>query len=513
MSKSDFVSRPKPMHFIIASLVALVLSTFAAVAAPAVSSAAQSGDTVTFTPSSLDSNSLSPVFAEQGSWQISWTYDCSQFGMAGNFIADVFAPDANGNSTPIAIGPNEIGNQGSGEDYYFAPGSFKLGVISECTWSVTVSPYSGAPGPATETFSSSQYTDSGSTSSFTETGPWSMQWSYSCPSGVPQDIFIGSIVRSGDISPYYPGPSDPNASGSGTENYQDAGQFNVEIDSDCTWSVTVSPIPPATPTPTPQASSAGYWMLDAAGNVYPFGSAPNLGSATSLGSASAMAATPDGKGYWVTSPGGSVKAFGDAPQLSVSATPSSPVVSIVSTHSGNGFWMVTNLGQVITAGDAQNFGSPQASGIALAKGIVNMVATPDGGGYWLLGGDGGVFSYGDAKFFGSTGAIHLAAPATAMFPTATGNGYWFVATDGGIFAYGDAQYYGSSGDVNPLLPAGGSNSFIPAKPINGMVASADGKGYWMVASDGGVFAFGDAGFVGSLGASPPANPIVGFSPA
>ena len=30
----------------------------------------------------------------------------------------------------------------------------------------------------------------------------------------------------------------------------------------------------------------------------------------------------------------------------------------------------------------------------------------------------------------------------------------------------------------------------------GMAATADGHGYWMVASDGGVFNFGDAPFLG-----------------
>jgi hypothetical protein len=30
-----------------------------------------------------------------------------------------------------------------------------------------------------------------------------------------------------------------------------------------------------------------------------------------------------------------------------------------------------------------------------------------------------------------------------------------------------------------------------------MAASADGQGYWMVSGDGGVFAFGDAPFLGS----------------
>ena len=33
-----------------------------------------------------------------------------------------------------------------------------------------------------------------------------------------------------------------------------------------------------------------------------------------------------------------------------------------------------------------------------------------------------------------------------------------------------------------------------------MAATPDGKGYWLVASDGGIFNYGDAGFYGSTGA-------------
>ena len=39
------------------------------------------------------------------------------------------------------------------------------------------------------------------------------------------------------------------------------------------------------------------------------------------------------------------------------------------------------------------------------------------------------------------------------------------------------------------------------KPIVGIAATPDGGGYWLVASDGGIFSFGDATFYGSAGRS------------
>ncbi|HVC22872.1 MAG TPA: hypothetical protein VNH82_05540 [Candidatus Dormibacteraeota bacterium] len=41
--------------------------------------------------------------------------------------------------------------------------------------------------------------------------------------------------------------------------------------------------------------------------------------------------------------------------------------------------------------------------------------------------------------------------------------------------------------------------------------SADGAGYWLVASDGGIFSYGDAPFLGSAGAIRLAQPIVGMA--
>ena len=48
------------------------------------------------------------------------------------------------------------------------------------------------------------------------------------------------------------------------------------------------------------------------------------------------------------------------------------------------------------------------------------------------------------KFYGSTGSIKLNKPIVGIVGTNTGKGYWFVASDGGIFSYGDAVFFGSA---------------------------------------------------------------------
>ena len=45
-----------------------------------------------------------------------------------------------------------------------------------------------------------------------------------------------------------------------------------------------------------------------------------------------------------------------------------------------------------------------------------------------------------------------------------------------------------------------------------MAATPDGKGYWLVASDGGIFNFGDAGFFGSAGSIHLNKPVVAMAP-
>ena len=118
-------------------------------------------------------------------------------------------------------------------------------------------------------------------------------------------------------------------------------------------------------------------------------------------------------------------------------------------------------------------------------------------GYWLVGADGGIFTFGSAQFYGSTGNLHLQRPVVGISPTSDRAGYWLVASDGGVFTFGDAGFYGSIPGLG-FAPAGSAGSVKKLNaPVVGIVPSADGGGYFMVASDGGVFAFGDAHFAGS----------------
>ena len=79
-------------------------------------------------------------------------------------------------------------------------------------------------------------------------------------------------------------------------------------------------------------------------------------------------------------------------------------------------------------------------------------------------------------------------------------GYWMAAADGGIFAFGDAPFLGSMGGRR--LNA----------PVLGMAPTPSGNGYWLVAADGGLFAFGDARFLGSMGGRRLNAPVLGVAP-
>jgi hypothetical protein len=99
--------------------------------------------------------------------------------------------------------------------------------------------------------------------------------------------------------------------------------------------------------------------------------------------------------------------------------------------------------------------------------------------------------------YGSLGSLNAFVVGAATTPD--GRGLWEVASDGGVFARGDASFFGSMGSVRLN------------RPIVGMASTPDGGGYWLVASDGGIFSFGDAKFFGSTGSIRLNRPIVGMA--
>jgi hypothetical protein len=162
----------------------------------------------------------------------------------------------------------------------------------------------------------------------------------------------------------------------------------------------------------------------------------------------------------------------------------------------NGSGVVTTL--------AVQFDCVDGGGINEVLGTIAFNASPStpGQGYYLYGAAGELGGFGNDEFLNYLGDLtttNLNQPIVGMATTPSGGGYWMVATDGGVFAYGDANFYGSTGAIHLN------------KPIVGMAATPDGKGYWMVASDGGIFSFGDAAFYGSTGNIHLNKPIVGMA--
>jgi ribosomal protein L24E len=117
----------------------------------------------------------------------------------------------------------------------------------------------------------------------------------------------------------------------------------------------------------------------------------------------------------------------------------------------------------------------------------------------VVEGDGTIwvtFNFMNGPATGAPTGTVAAAPAPAIPPKGD---FWLVGADGSVFAYGSAGYAGSMGGKRL------------AAPIVGMAPTPSGKGYWLVASDGGIFSFGDARFHGSTGALRLSQPIVGIA--
>ena len=96
-------------------------------------------------------------------------------------------------------------------------------------------------------------------------------------------------------------------------------------------------------------------------------------------------------------------------------------------------------------------------------------------------------------------ALHIGTDPAVVTPISCNAGYRLVAADGGVFAFGNAGFFGSAGGIRLN------------QPIVGGVPTKSGSGYWFVARDGGIFNYGDAKFFGSTGAIRLNQPIVGMA--
>jgi hypothetical protein len=106
-----------------------------------------------------------------------------------------------------------------------------------------------------------------------------------------------------------------------------------------------------------------------------------------------------------------------------------------------------------------------------------------------------------SQFEGVDESSLMVSPGSAQVRggVTSGPGYRMAASDGSVYSFGNAPYLGSMAG-QPL-----------AQPIVGLASSK--AGYWLVASDGGLFAYGDAGFHGSMGGRPLNKPVVGMAPS
>ncbi len=111
-------------------------------------------------------------------------------------------------------------------------------------------------------------------------------------------------------------------------------------------------------------------------------------------------------------------------------------------------------------------------------------------------GGGGVIEFGDARSLdpGSPPPLNSVVVAMAVDPVAGSQGYWIATADGGVFAFGNAPFYGSMGGQ------------VLNDPVVGIAPSHNGAGYLLVATDGGIFGFGDVAYYGSLGGGLDGNP-------
>jgi hypothetical protein len=222
----------------------------------------------------------------------------------------------------------------------------------------------------------------------------------------------------------------------------------------------------------------------------------SLGGNTGMGVATAAVCpgTIAGGGDAVVANVVYVPCEGGVQALQTSASPAS--VSVLWTNSAGHGPPISAGGLIWSIGGSSLYGINAATGATVEQLTVgsqaNHFPTPSVGDGLLLA----PASNQVIAFAGSAGLPGPPSPPPAAPPNSS---YWLVASDGGIFTFGNAGFYGSTGGTRLN------------QPIVAMAPTASKGGYWLVASDGGIFSYGDAAFHGSMGGQRLNKPIVAMA--
>ncbi len=138
-----------------------------------------------------------------------------------------------------------------------------------------------------------------------------------------------------------------------------------------------------------------------------------------------------------------------------------------------GYRLLTSDGRVITLGRAATLGSPRELGLGAPTAIAGV---PGRNAYLTSDAAGRVAGFGGA----ASGAPKAAVTTAAMASTPSGQGYWVLASTGGVYAFGSARHHGS------LIRSGVSAGGLKIR------STPSGNGYWILAGNGRIYPFGDA---------------------
>jgi hypothetical protein len=191
-------------------------------------------------------------------------------------------------------------------------------------------------------------------------------------------------------------------------------------------------------------------------------------------------------------------------------------VEIFDGRTGNVVWSAPHVlafqnAPLVTADPASSTNPDGSVGITvagygvhngnIASAVFHYVVTGDPAGRATEAGSWPMFHH-DPQLTGDAGTppVRAVSVRQTCSPPSVPSGYWMAASDGGIFNFGDLPFCGSTGGV------------ALTKPIVGIAGTSNGGGYWLVASDGGIFNFGNASFHGSTGGVRLTQPIVGMAP-